>query len=183
MNTSNENNLVWLDLEMTGLNPHYDRILEIATIITDSELNIIAEGPVFAVHQEQKYLHKMNQWCTEQHGKSGLTKRVQESTITENQAELETLAFIKKYVPEKKSPLCGNSIYQDRRFLFEYMPTLEDYFHYQLLDVSTVKILAQRWKPVIMDGFKKESVHLALQDIRDSIEELKYYRKHFFSYF
>lgn len=179
MNAPNENNLVWLDLEMTGLNPHYDRILEMATIITDSELNIIAEGPVFAIHQEQKHLDHMDKWCTEQHGKSGLTKRVQDSAITENQAELDTLAFIKKYVPEKKSPLCGNTIYQDRRFLFEYMPTLEDYFHYRLLDVSTIKILAQRWMPNIMDGFKKDSTHLALQDIRDSIEELRYYRQYF----
>ncbi|MDP1573882.1 MAG: oligoribonuclease [Coxiellaceae bacterium] len=175
----NENNLVWLDLEMTGLNPNFDRILEIATIITDSALNILAEGPVFAIHQSDNTLAKMNSWCVAQHGKSGLTDRVRHSKVSENQAELETLAFIKKYIPEKTSPLCGNTIYQDRRFLFQYMPTLEEYFHYRLLDVSTVKILAQRWEPKVAEGFKKESTHLALQDIRDSIEELRYYRKHF----
>ncbi len=178
MAQNNENNLVWLDLEMTGLNPNFDKILEIATIITDSELNILAEGPVFAIHQSDNTLSKMNTWCIDQHGKSGLTERVRKSKTTENQAELETLAFIKKYVPEKKSPLCGNTIYQDRRFLFQYMPTLEDYFHYRLLDVSTLKTLAQRWEPAIAEGFKKDSTHLALQDIRDSIEELRYYRKH-----
>lgn len=178
----NDNNLVWLDLEMTGLNPHFDRILEIATIITDSELNIIAEGPVFAIHQSDQILSKMNSWCVAQHGKSGLTERVRNSVFTENEAELQTLAFIRKYVPEKKSPLCGNTIYQDRRFLFQYMPTLEDYFHYRLLDVSTVKILAQRWAPQVAEGFEKDSTHLALQDIRDSIEELRYYRKYLLKY-
>lgn len=174
----NENNLVWLDLEMTGLNPNADRILEIATIVTDDELNVLAEGPVLAIHQSDEVLSKMNSWCVDQHGKSGLTARVRQSKTTENQAELETLDFLKKYIPAKASPLCGNSIYQDRRFLFQYMPTLEEYFHYRLLDVSTLKILAQHWYPSIIDGFKKESTHLALQDIRDSIEELRYYRKH-----
>lgn len=178
MSQCNEKNLVWLDLEMTGLNPTQDRILEIATIITDNQLNIIAEGPVFAIHQPDAVLKQMNNWCVEQHGKSGLTERVRQSKITENEAELKTLQFLKKYVPEKTSPLCGNTIYQDRRFLFQYMPTLEDFFHYRLLDVSTLKILAQHWKPTIMDNFKKESTHLALQDIRDSIEELRYYRQH-----
>lgn len=175
----NENNLIWIDLEMTGLNPKQDRILEIATIVTDSNLNILAEGPVFAIHQEPIHLSKMDKWCTEHHGQSGLTKRVQESTITEKTAETETLAFLRQWVPEKASPMCGNSVYQDRRFLFEFMPTLENFFHYRLLDVSTVKILAQRWKTNIMNGFKKESTHLALQDIRDSIEELRYYRESF----
>ncbi|EKD77762.1 MAG: hypothetical protein ACD_42C00190G0002 [uncultured bacterium] len=179
MNAPSENNLIWVDLEMTGLNPEYDRIIEIAAIATDSELNVLAESAVFAIHQEQQYLNQMDKWCTEQHGKSGLTQRVQQSTITESEAETKILEFIKKYAPEKASPLCGNTVYQDRRFLVKYMPTLENYFHYRLLDVSTVKILAQRWMPKIMDGFKKESTHLALQDIRDSIEELRYYRKYF----
>ena len=175
----NANNLVWLDLEMTGLHAESDRILEIATIITDSDLNILAEGPVFAIHQSDDLLTNMNSWCVEQHGKSGLTERVQKSVFSEAMAEKQTLEFIKKYVPEKQSPLCGNTIYQDRRFLLKYMPTLENYFHYRLLDVSTVKILAQKWAPQIVEGFKKDSTHLALQDIRDSIEELRYYRQHF----
>ena len=175
----NENNLIWIDLEMTGLNPEEDRILEIASIITDSNLNIIAEGPVLAIHQAQTELDQMNDWCKTQHAKSGLIKRVQESNISENKAEKETLEFIKKYVPEKTSPICGNTIYQDRRFLLKYMPTLESYFHYRQLDVSTLKILAQKWAPSIMESFKKEACHLALQDIRDSIEELRYYRKYF----
>ena len=176
MSKQSNNNLVWMDLEMTGLNPLQDRILEIATIITDSDLNIVAEGPALAIHQSATMLDEMNSWCKEHHGASGLTERVRKSSITENQAELQTLAFIKKYVPTKTSPLCGNSIYQDRRFLFQFMPTLEDYFHYRLLDVSTLKVLAQRWAPEVAEGFTKESTHTALQDIRDSIEELRYYR-------
>lgn len=179
MSKISEKHLVWMDLEMTGLNPDKDRILEIATIITDSELNIIAEGPVFAIHQTQTILDQMNEWCIKQHGKSGLTERVQQSTISEATAEKETLEFIKQFVPEKTSPLCGNTIYQDRRFLTKYMPTLENYFHYRLLDVSTLKICAKMWAPSLIDGFKKESSHLALQDIRDSIEELRYYKKNF----
>lgn len=179
MSPLNENHLIWIDLEMTGLEPEKDRILEIASIITDAELNIIAEGPVFAIHQAQSLLDDMNSWCVEQHGKSGLTQRVQESAVSEKEAEEKTLAFLKKYVPAKTSPMCGNTIYQDRRFLTKYMPTLENYFHYRQLDVSTLKILAQKWAPDIMKGFKKESTHLALQDIRDSIEELRYYRAHF----
>lgn len=180
MSQLNENNLVWLDLEMTGLNPEKDRVLEIATIITDAELNIIAEGPVIAIYQAPNILEEMNSWCVDQHGKSGLTQRVQESNFSENYAEKEMLQFIKKYVPVKTSPLCGNTIYQDRRFLLKYMPTLEDYFHYRLLDVSTLKILAQKWAPKIAEGFTKKSTHLALQDIRDSIEELRYYRANLF---
>lgn len=179
MTTSNENNLIWIDLEMTGLNPEKDRIIEIATIVTDSELNLLAEGPVMAIHQSHTLLDDMDNWCVTHHEKSGLTQRVQESNISEKEAEKQTLDFLKKYVPSKASPMCGNTIYQDRRFLVKYMPVLEDYFHYRLLDVSTVKILAQKWAPDILKGFKKESTHLALQDIRDSIEELKYYRAYF----
>ena len=180
MTQLNENNLVWLDLEMTGLNADRDRILESATIITDSELNIIAEGPVMAIYQAPNVLEEMNKWCVDQHGKSGLTQRVQESNFSENVAEKITLEFIKQYVPAKTSPLCGNTIYQDRRFLLKYMPLLEDYFHYRLLDVSSLKILAQRWAPKIVEGFTKQSTHTALQDIRDSIEELRYYRANLF---
>lgn len=178
MSQQSESNLVWLDLEMTGLNPEVDRIIEIATVITDSDLKPLAEGPVIAIHQSDTQLNKMDDWCTSQHGKSGLTQRVRDSDITETTAEKETLTFIEKWVPKDKSPMCGNSIYQDRRFLAKYMPTLEAYFHYRNLDVSTLKILAQRWKPSITDGFKKDSAHLALSDIYDSIEELKYYREH-----
>jgi len=179
MSNYNENNLIWIDLEMTGLNPDEDRILEIASVITDAELNILADGPVFAIHQAQTVLDGMNHWCTEQHGKSGLTERVQQSNVSEAKAEIETLAFIRRYVPEKSSPICGNTIYQDRRFLLKFMPTLENYFHYRQLDVSTLKILAQKWAPEIIKGFKKESTHTALQDIYDSIEELRYYRSNF----
>ncbi len=178
MSQQSEANLVWLDLEMTGLNSEEDRIIEIATVITDSELKPLAEGPVIAIHQTDTQLNKMDDWCTTQHGKSGLTQRVRDSEISEATAEKETLAFIEKWVPKDKSPMCGNSIYQDRRFLAKYMPTLEAHFHYRNLDVSTLKILAQRWKPSIADGFKKDSAHLALSDIYDSIEELKYYREY-----
>lgn len=174
----NDNNLVWMDLEMTGLNPDEDYILEIATIVTDNNLNILAEGPVFAIHQSDDILNNMGSWCTSQHAKSGLTERVKLSTVNEAQAEEQTIAFLQQYVPEGKSPLCGNSICQDRRFLFRYMPKLDKYFHYRHLDVSTLKILAQRWAPAIAKNFIKESAHLALQDIRDSIEELRYYREH-----
>lgn len=173
----NDDYLVWLDLEMTGLNPDQDRILEIATVITDSHLNRLADGPIFAIHQPTSVLDTMNEWCINQHGKSGLTERVKSSTINESTAEMETLSFIKEWIPAGKSPLCGNSIYQDRRFLVRYMPALEAYFHYRNLDVSTVKILAQRWKPQLAAGVKKDSEHLALADIYDSINELKYYRE------
>src|SRR3989339_748496 len=172
-------NLAWMDLEMTGLNPEHDRILEMATIITDNELNILAEGPVLAIHQSEAALQDMDDWNIKHHTASGLIERVQKSIITEKKAEEETLNFIQQYVKKHRSPLCGNSIYQDRRFLIRYMPTLADYFHYRNLDVSTVKILAKIWKPEIMKGLKKDSHHRALQDIHDSIEELKYYRKYF----
>jgi oligoribonuclease len=175
----NPTNLVWLDMEMTGLDPNCERIIEIATIVTDSNLNILAEGPVFAVHQSDDLLEKMDSWNTRQHNGSGLVKRVMESTVTEAEAEAKTLEFLKQYVPAGKSPICGNSIYQDRRFLCLYMPILEQFFHYRLIDVSSLKELASRWAPRIYAGVQKESKHLALSDIRDSIEELKYYREHF----
>jgi oligoribonuclease len=179
--TVNPNNLIWIDMEMTGLDPEKERIIEIATIVTDSKLNLVAEGPVFAVHQSQELLDGMDNWNTKQHNSSGLVPRVQQSTVTEAQAEADTIAFLKKYVPAGRSPMCGNSIYQDRRFLYRYMPELEKFFHYRLIDVSTVKELAQRWAPRVYGGLQKESKHLALSDIRDSIEELKYYREHFFN--
>lgn len=177
---SEGNRLVWIDLEMTGLDPEKERIIEMATIITDAELNIIAEGPVIAIHQPDSLLEAMDEWCTNTHGASGLTKRVKESTITESAAEQETLAFLKKHAGPGESPLCGNSIGQDRRFLVKYMPELEAFFHYRNLDVSTVKELARRWRPDVLDGVKKKGSHLALDDIRDSINELRHYRDHFF---
>lgn len=178
--TANPDNLVWIDLEMTGLDPNKDRIIEIATIVTNSDLEILAEGPVFAIHQPDELLAQMDAWNTEHHTNSGLIERVRQSEITELEAQQQTLAFLANYVPPGKSPLCGNSIYQDRRFLYRYMPELEQYMHYRLLDVSTVKILAQRWAPDVAAGTAKVSEHVALQDIRDSIEELKYYRDYFF---
>lgn len=172
--------LVWIDLEMTGLDPEKERIIEMATIITDSELNVVAEGPVIAVHQPDSLLDSMDEWCTNTHGASGLTKRVQESTIDEAEAERQTLAFLQEHLEAGKSPLCGNSIGQDRRFLVKYMPALEDFFHYRNLDVSTVKELARRWRPDVLAGVKKQGSHLALDDIRDSINELRHYRDTFF---
>jgi oligoribonuclease len=172
-------NLIWIDLEMTGLNPNHDRIIEIATVVTDTHLEILAEGPVFAVKQSDEILEGMDMWNTKQHNKSGLVERVKHDSVSESEAMEKTLEFLKKYVSEGKSPMCGNSICQDRRFLFRYMPELETYFHYRNLDVSTVKELAKRWKPEIIKGFKKKTKHLALSDIIDSINELKYYREHF----
>lgn len=174
-----KHNLVWMDLEMTGLNPEHDHIIEIATIVTDSDLNIIEEGPVMAIHQDDALLDGMDEWNTKHHNASGLVERVKESTIDEAEAEKATLAFIKKHVDIHRSPLCGNSIHQDRRFIVKYMPKLEYYFHYRCLDVSTLKILAHLWAPQIVTGLTKEAEHRALQDIRDSIDELRYYREHF----
>ena len=175
----NDNNLIWLDLEMTGLDTQNDVILEIATIMTDPQLNILAEGPVFAIHQPDATLDAMDKWNQRQHKKSGLISRVKESCVTIDQAEKATLEFIQSFVSPRKSPMCGNSICQDRRFLARCMPTLEAYFHYRNLDVSTIKELAFRWHPEV-SKFHKKQEHLALQDIRDSIEELQYYRRKVF---
>jgi len=175
--TSNDQNLIWIDLEMTGLNPEIHKIIEIATIVTDGELNILSEGPVLAIHQPEDELAKMDDWCTKTHTTSGLVKRVRESRIDEAEAVKRTIDYLMKWVPKGKSPICGNSIGQDRRFLVKYMPNLDDYFHYRYLDVSTIKELTRRWKPDIFDGFTKKGSHLALDDIRESIAELQYYRK------
>jgi len=173
------NALVWIDLEMTGLNPDTDKIIEIATVITDSQLSVVAQGPVLAVHQPDSILTTMDEWNTRTHGGSGLTQRVRESTLSEADAERLTLEFIQEYVPKNRSPLCGNSICQDRRFLVRGMPNLESYLHYRNLDVSTLKELVRRWKPEIASGFDKKNTHKALDDILESIGELKYYREHF----
>jgi|TARA_B110000091_G_scaffold210794_1_gene254284 oligoribonuclease len=179
--TCNDSNLIWLDLEMTGLEPKVDVILEMATIITDSQLNILAEGPVFAIYQADDVLDNMNDWCIEHHGKSGLTKRCHDSKTDITTAMKETIKFVEQYVPKGKSPMCGNSIGQDRRFINKYMPEYEEFFHYRNLDVSTVKELARRWKPEVLKKVKKTGAHLALDDIRESISELKVYQEHFFN--
>jgi oligoribonuclease len=175
----NPQNLIWIDLEMTGLDPEKDLIIEMATIVTDSELNVLAEGPVIAVHQSDEALAGMDEWNTRTHGESGLTQRVRDSKVGPAEAEAQTLAFLEQWVPKGKSPICGNSIAQDRRFLYRYMPELEAYFHYRYLDVTTLKILADRWAPQLKEGFQKKASHQALDDIRESIAELKYYREHF----
>lgn len=171
-------NLIWIDLEMTGLIPERHRIIEIATIVTDSQLVILAEGPVLAIHQPDEELEAMDEWNTRQHGGSGLTRRVRESAVDESEAQARTLAFLADWVPAGVSPMCGNSVCQDRRFLARWMPQLERYFHYRNLDVSTLKELCQRWAPELARGVTKTSTHLALDDIRDSITELIYYRTH-----
>lgn len=177
--SKSENNLIWIDLEMTGLDPERDRIIEIATIVTDSELNILAEGPVIAVHQSDEQLALMDDWNVRTHTASGLVERVKQSRFADAQAEKATIDFLEQWVPAGKSPICGNSVGQDRRFLFRYMPELEKYFHYRYLDVSTLKELARRWKPEMLSGFSKKNTHQALDDIRESIAELVYYREHF----
>jgi oligoribonuclease len=175
----NEMNLVWVDMEMTGLEPETDRIIEVAMIVTDMHLNVLAEGPVLAIHQSDETLDKMDAWNKGTHGRSGLIDRVKASTVSEAQAEAELIAFMRQWVPNGKSPMCGNTIGQDRRFMVKYMPKLEAFFHYRNIDVSTLKELGRRWKPEMVAGFKKAQKHTALADIIESIEELKYYREHF----
>lgn len=173
--------LVWIDLEMTGLDTLNDEIIEIATIVTDDNLNILAEGPVLAIKVADTVLNDMDEWNTKQHGQSGLIDRVRRSTVTLEQAQEQTIAFLEKWVDAGKSPMCGNSICQDRRFLARQMPLLEKFFHYRNLDVSSIKELAFRWRPDVLSSFEKQGNHLALDDIRDSIRELKHYREHFFN--
>ncbi|MCB1837901.1 MAG: oligoribonuclease [Alcanivoracaceae bacterium] len=178
---SKRDNLIWIDLEMTGLDTDNDKIIEIATLVTDKELNVLAEGPVLAIHQDDKVLAAMDEWNTTTHTGSGLVDRVRQSRWTEQAAEAETLAFLEQYVERGMSPMCGNSICQDRRFLHRSMPRLENFFHYRNLDVSTIKELARRWKPEVLEHLTKSGRHVAMDDIRDSITELKFYRKHVFS--
>ena len=173
-----EQNLIWIDLEMTGLSPFTDRIIEIAVVVTDPHLRVRIDGPVFAVHQSDAVLDAMDNWNKGTHGKSGLTERVRASTLDEAEAQARVIAWLKAYVPKGKSPMCGNSICQDRRFLAKDMPLLEDFFHYRNLDVSTLKELAKRWKPSALEGFKKAQAHTALADIHESIDELVHYRQH-----
>lgn len=173
-----KDNLIWIDLEMTGLDPDSDRIIEIATVVTDKHLVVLAEGPVIAIHQPEGVLDAMDEWNTRQHGESGLTERVRNSTVSEAEAEQRTLSFLRQYVEHNASPICGNSICQDRRFLVRHMPELAKYFHYRNLDVSTLKILANLWAPEIAARFEKQPTHLALADINDSIRELRFYREH-----
>lgn len=173
-------NLIWIDLEMTGLDPATDHILEIATLVTDKQLTLLAEGPVLAVHHEDAVLAAMGEWCTRQHGQSGLTERVRQSRVSMAEAQQATLEFLRQHVPPGASPMCGNSICQDRRFMARQMPELERFFHYRNLDVSTLKELAKRWAPGAAAGFTKESTHLAMADIHDSIAELRHYRERLF---
>ncbi|MCT2530094.1 oligoribonuclease [SAR92 clade bacterium H921] len=179
MTDSNGLNLIWIDLEMTGLDPLVERIIEIATVVTDSDLNILAEGPSIVIHQDDSLLDEMDEWNTNQHGSSGLIQRVRDSQVSESEAMNITLDFLRDWVPAGKSPMCGNTIGQDRRFLVRYMPELADFFHYRNLDVSSVKELVRRWKPELLDGFIKKGSHLAMDDVYDSIAELAYYREMF----
>jgi oligoribonuclease len=172
----NEFRLVWLDMEMTGLDPEKERIIEVAVVVTEPDLTIVAEGPVLVIHQPDSLLDAMDSWNRSTHSKSGLTEKVKASTLTEEQAQDELITFLSQYVPAGKSPLCGNTVSQDRRFMFKYMPKLEQFFHYRTVDVSTLKELARRWKPELLKGFEKRSKHEALADIYESIDELKYYR-------
>ena len=174
-----KDNLIWIDLEMTGLEPKLDKVIEIATIVTDKDLNILAEGPMIAIHQSDQVLDAMDEWNTSHHGSSGLTQRVKDSAYNEQQAIDETIAFLSQYLPASASPMCGNTICQDRRFLAEHMLELEEFFHYRHIDVSTLKELAARWKPELPKGFVKKGSHLAMDDVRESIAELVYYREHF----
>lgn len=180
MTDDTNQNLVWMDLEMTGLDPEKDRILEMATLVTDSELNLLAEGPVYYVSQDESLISGMDEWNTKHHTESGLIDRVREQGVSEREAETGTLEFLKEYIKPRLSPLCGNSIGQDRRFLVKFMPELEEFLHYRNLDVSTVKELAVRWRPDVAKGHVKNNAHRALDDIKESIEELKHYRAHFF---
>lgn len=176
------NNLIWIDLEMTGLNPETDVIIEIATVVTDKDLNILAQGPTLAIHQSDEALAAMDEWNQTHHGQSGLIERVKASTVTVADAEKATLEFLKQWLPAGESPMCGNSIGQDRRFLARYMPELEQFFHYRNIDVTTLKELAARWAPEVRKGFKKSANHIALDDIHESIGELRYYREHFLKF-
>ncbi|MDQ2139786.1 oligoribonuclease [Alcaligenaceae bacterium A4P071] len=176
---ANENRLIWLDMEMTGLDPEKERIIEVAVVVTEPDLTVVAEGPVIVVHQSNELLDAMDHWNTSTHGRSGLTEKVRASAIDEAQAEATLIAFLAQHVPAGKSPMCGNTIGQDRRFMVRYMPKLEEFFHYRNLDVSTLKELARRWRPDVYKGFDKKSRHEALADIYESIDELKYYREHF----
>ena len=181
MSTTRKNDrLVWVDMEMSGLQPETDRILEIAMIVTDGDLNIVAEGPVLVVHQEDVVLDRMDAWNKGTHGKSGLIDKVKASTLTEAEVEAECLAFLKQHVKSSISPMCGNTIHQDRRFMNRYMPKLEAYFHYRNIDVSTIKELCKRWQPEIAKGFSKQQAHTALADIIESVDELRYYREKLF---
>ena len=173
--------LVWIDMEMTGLDPDVDTILEIASLVTDNDLTVIAEGPVLAIHQPEEHLAAMDAWNVEHHTASGLVERVRRSPVNVTEAQALTLAFVQRYAERHVAPLCGNTVWQDRRFLKRYMPILEDWLHYRIVDVSTVKELARRWKPELLDRFKKRNTHRALADIRESVAELKYYRDAFFA--